>query len=108
MQEIGTVLPAIFRRYVERGEPRIVEVLAPFWPRVAGKAIAANSAPVAFAAGTLTVGTPVPPWAVQLRSMSEEIRAAVNGFLGGPVVKRLRIEVSTAANVDAARTDLEN
>jgi predicted nucleic acid-binding Zn ribbon protein len=108
VQEIGTVLPAIFKQYVQRGQPRLVEVLAPFWPRVTGKAIAANSRPVFFAAGTLVVTTPLSPWAVQLRGMSEEIRAAVNSFLGGPVVKRLRIELRTATNVNAARTDLEN
>jgi predicted nucleic acid-binding Zn ribbon protein len=108
VQEIGTVLPAIFKQYVQRGQPRLVEVLAPFWPRVTGKAIAANSRPVFFAAGTLVVTTPLSPWAVQLRGMSEEIRAAVNSFLGGPVVKRLRIELRTATNVNAARADLEN
>ena len=108
MYEIGTVLPVVLKRYIERGEPRIIEVLAPFWPRVAGKAIAANSRPVAFAGGTLILATSTPPWAVQLRGMSEEIRSAVNGFLGGPVVKKLRIELRRSPELNVSRMELEN
>jgi predicted nucleic acid-binding Zn ribbon protein len=93
---------------MRRGQPRIVEVLVPFWPRVAGNAIAANSSPVAFAAGTLTVATSVLPWAVQLRGMSEELRAAVNDFLGGLVVKKLRVELRLDLNLGVAETKLEN
>jgi hypothetical protein len=63
---------------------------------------------VAFTAGTLTVATSVPPWAVQLRSMSEEIRAAVNDFLGGPVVKKLRVELKLDLNLGVDKSKLEN
>ena len=68
----------------------MVEILAPLWPRVAGKAIAANSRPVAFAAGTLTVAA-AGPWAAQLDFMSEEIRAAINAYLGREVVKKVKL-----------------
>lgn len=93
---------------MQRGQPRIVDVLEPFWPRIVGKAIAAQSAPVAFAGGTLTVATSVPPWAVQLRGMSEELRAVVNDFLGGPVVKKLHIELKLDLNLGIGKTKLEN
>jgi len=56
----------------------------------------------------LTVATSVPPWAVQLRGMSEEIRAAVNDFLGGPVVKKLRIELKLDLNLAVGRSKREN
>jgi hypothetical protein len=46
---------------------------------------------VAFSAGTLTLATENPDWAEPLQQMAEEIRAHVNGFLGRPVVKHLRI-----------------
>ncbi|HEV2493677.1 MAG TPA: DUF721 domain-containing protein [Terriglobia bacterium] len=108
MQGIGSVLPAVLKSCMQRGRPRIVEILEPFWPRVAGKAIAANSAPIAFVSGTLTVATSAPPWAVQLRGMSEEIRAAVNDFLGEPVVKKLRIELKLDLKLAVGRSKLEN
>lgn len=108
MQGIASVLPTVLKGCVQRGQPRIVEILGPFWLRIVGKAIAAQSAPVAFAAGTLTVATSVPPWAVQLRGMSEEIRAAVNDFLGGPVVKKLRIELKLDLNLAVGRSKREN
>lgn len=108
MHEIGTVLPVVLKSYMQRGESRMVDVLAPFWPRVAGKAIAANSEPVAFDQGTLILVTSIPSWAVQLRGMSEEIRSAVNSFLGGPAVKKLRVEFRAPSNLSVKRIDQEN
>jgi hypothetical protein len=66
---------------------------------VVGKSIAARSLQVAFEAGTLTVATRSPSWAAQLRCLAEEIRAAVNSFLGGPLVKNVRIRLSADANL---------
>ena len=94
MQEIGRVLPAVFKGHLRRANPPLVEVLAPLWPRVAGKSIAAHSLPIAFQAGTLTVATRSPSWAAQLSRLAEEIRAVVNSFLGGPLVKNVRIRLS--------------
>lgn len=91
MEEIGKILPRILKKQVRCKEPRVIEVLAPLWPRVAGKAIAEQSHPLAFAAGTLTLAAGCSAWAAQLRQMTEEIRAEINSFLGGPVVKKLRI-----------------
>ncbi len=91
MEEIGKFLPSIFKRQVRRVDPRLVEILKPLWPRVAGKAIATHSQPVAFGAGTLTLAVSCPSWAAQLRRMAEEIRAKINSFLGGPGVKKLRV-----------------
>jgi predicted nucleic acid-binding Zn ribbon protein len=108
VQGIGSVLPVVLKSCLQRGQPRMVEVLAPFWSRIAGKAIAVNSVPVAFTAGTLTVATAAPPWAVQLRGMSEEIRRAVNDFLGAPVVKKLLIELKLDLDPGGGPAKLEN
>jgi Dna[CI] antecedent DciA-like protein len=70
-------------------EPRVVEILAPLWPHVVGKAIAQHSQPLAFEGGVLKLATSCPSWAVQLRRMSEEIRAEVNRYLGRGVVKKV-------------------
>jgi len=70
----------------------VTEVLSPLWSQVAGKALAKESRPVAFSAGTLTLAITNPDWAVPVRQMADEIRARINSFLGGPLVKHLRIE----------------
>jgi len=91
MEEIGKILPKVLQPQLSRLEPPVVEVLAPLWTRVAGKALAKECRPVAFSAGTLTLATEDPDWAEPLQQMAEEIRAHVNNFLGKPVVKHLRI-----------------
>ena len=91
MEEVGKILPLVFRRHVQRTGPRVIETLAPFWPRVVGKAIAHSSRPVAFSAGTLSLVCDCSSWSRQLRQMAEEIRAEINKFLGGPVVKQVRV-----------------
>jgi len=93
VEEIGKLLPAIFKRQVRRNDPKMIEILAPLWTRVVGKGMARQSRPTAFEAGTLTLVTSCPSWAAQLRQMSEEVRAQVNNYLGGAVVKRLRVRV---------------
>ncbi len=91
MEEIGKILPAVLKKRIQQGGPGTLGLLAPFWPQVAGKPLARHVQPVAFKAGTLTLATPHPNWAAQLREMQEEIRAEINSFLGAPVVKKLRI-----------------
>jgi hypothetical protein len=91
LDEIGKILPALFKLELQRTEPRLVEFLDPLWPRVAGKAIALHSRPVSFEAGILTLATDCSTWSTQLHQMAEEIRAEVNSFLGKPLVKKLRV-----------------
>jgi len=91
MEEVGKILPSVFKRHMRHAAPRVVEILAPLWPRVAGKAMARRCQPVAFSAGTLTLAADCSCWGAQLQQMAEEIRAEVNSFLGGPVVKKLRV-----------------
>ena len=91
MEEIGVLLPKVLKPQLSRLEPPVIEVLAPLWTRVAGKALARQCRPVAFSAGTLTLAADDADWAEPLRQMAEEIRAHVNNFLGKPVVKHLRI-----------------
>jgi hypothetical protein len=93
VEEIGKILPAVFKRQVRRNEPRLIEILAPLWARVVGKGIAQQTRPAAFEAGTLTLVTSCPTWAAQLRRMSEEVRAQINNYLGGSIVKKLRVQL---------------
>jgi hypothetical protein len=95
VEEVGKLLPAIFRAQLRRDSTPLAKILAPLWPRIAGKEIAEHSRPASFVAGTLILGTSCPAWAGQLRRMTEEIRAGVNSFLGCPVVKKVRVQLGT-------------
>ncbi|HLY59403.1 MAG TPA: DUF721 domain-containing protein [Terriglobia bacterium] len=94
MEAVGKLLPAIFKRQMRRDDTRLVELLATFWQTAAGRGIAENSTPVHFAAGTLTLETTCPTWAIQLRIMTEEIRAGINKFVGAPFVKKIRVQLA--------------
>ncbi len=103
MEEVGKLLPRIFKRQMGRKDPRLIEILGPLWLRVAGRGIAENSSPIAFVAGTLTLETPCLSWAAQLRQMREEIRGEINNFLGCSVVKKIEVRVA----MDLGRTKPE-
>ncbi len=94
MEEVGKTLSRVFERRAAKPGAALLEFLAPLWPRVTGPAVAMHSHPIAFAGGTLTVAACSASWAVALRQMAEELRAAVNGFLGRAAVRKLRIVVS--------------
>lgn len=106
MEQIGSVFPSIFKAQLLR-EKCGAEVLTSLWPMIAGKPMAAHSRPVSFARGTLTLASDCPSWAAQLRGLSEEIRAGVNGFLGAPLVERLLVRYVPGAKgiaIDQAET----
>ena len=95
MDEIGKLLPALFKAQIRRSEPHLLEILVPLWPRIVGKGMAQHSRPATFGSGLLTVYADCPTWGTQLRHMTEEIRTEVNGFLGQAVVKNLKIKTVT-------------
>jgi predicted nucleic acid-binding Zn ribbon protein len=95
MEAVGKLLPAIFKRQMRRDDSRLVELLVPFWQKAAGRGIAENSKPVQFEAGTLTLETTCPTWAIQLRMMTDEIRASINNYLRAPMVKKIRVQISS-------------
>ena len=93
MQEIGKLLPSVFKKQVRQSDPLWIEILVALWPRIVGKPIARQCRPSNFAAGTLTICAESRTWATQLRYLAEEIRAEINGFLGRPIVRKLRIRL---------------
>lgn len=102
MDEVGKILPSLFRKQIRREEPHLLEVLQPLWPRIAGKTMAQHSQPAVFASGVLTLNTDCPAWNAQMRQMAEQIRSRINGFLGQPVVRKLRIKKVAEAGLFAA------
>jgi hypothetical protein len=104
MEEVGKILPTVFKAQMRRAEPPLVEFLTPLWPRVVGRAIAECTQPIAFAAGSLTLGCSCPSWTAQLRAMREDIRAAINNFLGSAIVKKLNVRhVANLMPLESAR-----
>ena len=99
MEEIGKVIPAAFRSYLQREAPRVVEVLSPLWSHVVGKALAQHSRPVGFEKGTLKLAASCASWSIQLRRMSEEIRLEVNRYLGYSLVKKVIVRHRSARDV---------
>ena len=93
MEAIGHSLPAVFKRHARRAGSDLVEVLGPLWAQAAGRAVARHSRPVAFWSGTLTLTADSETWAAQLRLLEPEVLEAVNSFLGGPLVKELRVRL---------------
>jgi len=106
VEQVGKILPVVFRKRAYLGEPKLLDVLRPLWGRVVGKPIAQHARPVAFEAGTLTLVSGCPSWTAQLRLMAEEIRAQINSFLGAPVVKRLRVQHSPDFSVQPPASQL--
>lgn len=91
MEEISKILPLVFKKQVCCSDPKVVEILGPLWPLVAGKPMARHSRPVAFEQGTLTLESDCSNWCTQLRSMSEEIKTGINGYFGVSVVRKLKV-----------------
>jgi hypothetical protein len=95
VDEIGKILPSLFRKQIRREEAHLLEILHPLWPRIAGKTMAQHCQPSFFASGVLTLAADCATWGAQLRHMSEQILAEINRFLGQPIVKKLRIKTVT-------------
>jgi hypothetical protein len=72
-----------------------VVLLGAGWPEIVGDDVAANSAPLRIANGTLLVAVPSSAWSHQLSFLSERIVAAVTQRLPAIGVERLRFRVGT-------------
>ncbi len=107
MKELGELWPQLFKDRVLGGEAPVLLIVTPLWPRIVGKPIAREVQPVAFCNGVLTLEAPSESWVIQLRSMSEQVRSRVNGFLGGPLVKDLRVRRRYARGTQA-KSDSED
>lgn len=91
MEEISKILPLIFKGQVQRSNPRVLDILAPLWPLVAGKPMARHSRPVSFQEGTLMLECDCTAWSAEMRRMSDDILTQVNRYLGVPVVRKLKV-----------------
>jgi predicted nucleic acid-binding Zn ribbon protein len=96
LEGIAKFLPAAVRQQLFRSDPSLLELLRALWPKMVGHGIAQQCRPVEFVAGTLTIVTACPTWAVQFRQLNAEIRRNINTILGGEHVRKLRVRVDPA------------
>ena len=61
------------------------------WPQAAGPALSAAAQPVSERDGVVTVACAASVWAQELDLLSERVVEALNGTLGRPAVRRLRV-----------------
>jgi hypothetical protein len=101
VDELCKLLPRFLNKHVRGDQAPVLQVLTPLWPRVAGRAVAAQSRPVAFGNGTLTLAASSAPWATELRGLHDEIRTTINRTLGRPLVKRIRVKLAPMPSSDA-------
>ena len=100
MEEIGRIVPRALKTHLQRDKAPLLAVVAGLWPRVAGKAIAEQSRPVAFSGGKLTLSASNEEWATQLQALSGEICSAVNKALGQTLVRYVRVRVGPACRFE--------
>jgi len=96
LEGIAKLLPAALRQHLLRSNASMVEVLNSLWVSMVGRGIARQCRPVDFSAGTLTIVTSCPNWAVQFRQLNEEIRRNINKVLGSEMVKKMRVRLDPA------------
>lgn len=106
MDEIGNILPGLFKKQMTRAEPHLLDILLPLWPRIAGRTMAQHAQPALFASGVLTLNADSATWGVQLRHMTDEIRLEINRFFGRSIVNKLRIKTVTQPELFLVRRKL--
>jgi predicted nucleic acid-binding Zn ribbon protein len=74
--------------------PTVLAEVQRAWPDAVGEAFARAAAPVRERDGVLTVACDEAVWAQELDLMSERVLAALNGALGRPALRRLRVQAS--------------
>lgn len=79
-------------------------LLAAGWADIVGAEVAANSAPVRLADGTLVVVTRSSAWSHQLSFLAERVLGAVAARLPGCGIERLRFRVGVLPKRNAPRT----
>jgi predicted nucleic acid-binding Zn ribbon protein len=78
--------------------PTLLAEVQRVWPAAVGDAFAAAGRPVSERAGVVTVACTQAVWAQELDLMSERVVEALNGALGRPAVRQLRVQARPPGN----------
>ncbi len=105
MDRIGNVVPDILNSQMKKSGTPLPSVLEGVWPLVVGGPVAEHTRPIAFRKGTLTLEVNCPTWNLQLHQVVEEIRTAVNSFLGCQTVERIGFHYRSWPDMEPGHKD---
>jgi predicted nucleic acid-binding Zn ribbon protein len=89
MQQAGKILRGALRRLKRPEQP--LDWLVGVWPLVVGKRLAERTRPLACAAGVLEIGVTSAAWRDQLAEMIVSLRAQINRWWGGELVRQVKL-----------------
>ena len=89
MHRAGEILRGALRRLRRPEQP--LDWLVAVWPLVVGKRLAECTRPLACAAGVLEIGVAGAAWREQLAEMTDSLRAQINRWWGGELVRQVKL-----------------
>jgi hypothetical protein len=92
-RSIASLVPVIARTAFKRAAPGVAPLMEA-WEGIVGPVLAAETAPLRLAQGTLTIACSG-PMAMELQHLSAELLQRIAQYLGAPTVRRLRFVQST-------------
>jgi len=92
MEHASKTVWAALRRIAKPEKP--LDLLVAVWPLMVGTRLAAHTRPVGWNGARLDVGVDDGPWQAQLERLSRPIRAKVNSWWGGNLVREVRFVAS--------------
>jgi hypothetical protein len=94
-QTIAAILPPITRPAFRHTPAGFFQILNA-WTEIIGSTLAQQTTPRSFVQGTLTIAC-TSPVAMELQHLSGEVLGRVNGYVGKPILRRLRFIQTTMA-----------
>jgi hypothetical protein len=88
MERAGKTMWAALRRIARPEKP--LDLLVAVWPLMVGVRLAGHTRPVGWNGARLDVGVDEGPWQAQLERLARPLRARVNAWWGGNLVREVR------------------
>jgi len=92
MEHASKSVWAALRRIAKPEKP--LDLLIAVWPLMVGSRLAAHTRPTGWNGSRLDVGVDEGPWQAQVERLSKPIRAKVNAWWGGNLVREVRFVAS--------------
>ncbi len=89
---VGESLGPLARR-LGAPEPAVLTAVFTEWDELVGAQVATHVRPLSLTAGALVIGADHPGWATQLRFLSGDLLARLNGRLGPGQIERIEVRV---------------
>lgn len=100
MEHASKSVWAALRRIAKPEKP--LDLLAAVWPLMVGTRLAAHTRPTGWNGSRLDVSVDEGPWQAQVERLSKPIRAKVNAWWGGTLVREVRFVAAKRRKLAAA------